>query len=305
VTYRTEKVVLCFPMVQSVKENLFAAMRHVLRPLCRIAVRNGLRFSDLERALQDAMVNAARVELKNGGLTEVSDEEIGLMAGMTLAQVKAAGEAELSGSVTPSVSLAASQVLAGWHSDSNYAGPYGLVLDVPYSDLDRERSRGHRSFEALVQRYAGETVSPRLVLEELLKSKNVQNLGDGIFRSLSRTYIAERLSPKNIQEFAEAVHNMIGTMAVNLERTVPGTGLLQRTVFADYGLTEEGLKKFNQFIRTVGRSFTEELVDTWFANHSNKDARGPIRTGIGLYHYVENDADRESYLESLRKGAER
>jgi len=288
-------------MVQSVKENLLAAMRHVLRPLCRIAVRNGLQLSDLERALHSAMVNAAREELKSGDLTEVSDEDVGLLAGMTGSQVAAAGGSELSGSPTTSVSIAAAQVLAGWHSDSSYAGPYGLVLDVPYSDAPGEKAHGRRSFEALVQRYAGDTVSPRLVLEELLKSKNVQNLGDGIFRSLSRTYIAERLSPKNIQVFAEAVHNMIGTMAVNLERSVPGTGLLQRTVFADYGLTEEGLKKFNEFIRTVGRSFTEEVVDTWFVNHSNKDARGPIRTGIGLYHYVENDADRESYLESLKR----
>jgi hypothetical protein len=288
-------------MVQSVKENLFAAMRHVLRPLCRIAIKNGLRFSDLERALQDAMVSAASLELKNGGSTDISDEEIGMMAGLSTAQVQVANRTDPSVFPIPSVSWAASEVLAGWHSDSAYAGPYGLVLDVPFSVSEGDRSHGRRSFEALVQRYAGEAVSPRLVLEELLKSKNVQNLGDGILRSVSRTYIAERLSPKNIQEFAEAVHNMIGTMAVNLERTVPGTGLLQRTVFSDYGLTEEGLRKFNEFIRTVGRSFTEDVVDTWFVNNSNKDARGPIRTGIGLYHYVENDADRESYLESLKR----
>jgi len=36
-------------------------------------------------------------------------------------------------------------------------------------------------------------------------------------------------------------------MAVNLKRTVRGTGLLQRTVFADYGLSEEDLAKFQRF----------------------------------------------------------
>jgi hypothetical protein len=287
-------------MVQSVKESLFAAMKHVLRPLCKIAVRNGLRFSDLELALQHAMANAARVELRAGGLTDFGDDEIALVAGMTVAQVQAASKAELSASPVPTVSWAASEVLSGWHSDSSYAGPYGLVLDIPYSVVEGDRSHGERSFESLVRKYAGVEVAPSVVLEELLKSKNIQSLGDGIFRSLNRTYIAERLSPKNIQEFAEAVHNMIGTMAVNLERAVPGTGLLQRTVFADHGLSEEGLKKFNEFIRKVGRSFTEE-VDTWFANNSNKDARGPIKTGIGLYHYVENDADREIYFESLKR----
>jgi hypothetical protein len=117
-------------------------------------------------------------------------------------------------------------------------------------------------------------------------------------RCVARTYIPERLSSAHIQEFAEAVHNVVGTMAVNLKRTVRGTGLLQRTVFADYGLTEADLQKFNGFIRKTGEKFTEE-VDTWFSKHSNKENQGPIKTGIGLYHYVENDEDREDYLKLL------
>jgi len=287
-------------MVQSVKESLVAAMRHILRPLCSIAIRNGLRFSDLQSALHDAMATAARGELKSGGIKEASDEEVGLMAGMTVAQVRAATHFDGSAPDIPNVSWAASEVLSGWHSDPSYAGPYGLVLDVPFSAVDGDRSNGYRSFEALVLKYAGPEVPARVVLDELIKSGNVQNVGESIFRSVTRTYIAERLSPENIQAFAVGVHNVIGTMAVNLKRTVPGTGLLQRTVFADYGLTQEGLEKFNGFIRKVGQSFTEE-VDTWFSKHSNKESRGPIRTGIGLYHYVEDDTDRENYFETLKK----
>ena len=287
-------------MEQSVKGNLLAAITHVLRPLCRIAVRNGIGFGDLSMALQSALVSGARAEASANGRKELSEEEVGLMTGMTALQVR-----ESRGSATKAIpalnySWAASEVLAGWHSDVLYLGPYGLVLDIPVWPENPGRGPESRCFESLVRKYAGPNVSVEIVLDALLKSGAVQNLGNGIVRCVARTYIAERLSPENIQAFAEAVHNVIGTMAVNLKRTVRGTGLLQRTVFADYGLTEEDLAKFNGFIRKTGEKFVDE-VDTWFSKHSNKDKHGPIKTGIGIYHYVENDDDREEYLKLLQK----
>jgi hypothetical protein len=283
---------------QSVKGNLLAAITHVLRPLCRIAIRNGIGFDDLSMALQSALVNGARSELTSSGRKELSEEEVGLMAGMTALQVRGVRTAGANANTALNYSLAASEVLAGWHSDVLYLGPYGLVLDIPISPEATGRGSDSRCFENLVEKYAGPNVSASIVLDALLKAGAVQNLGNGIVRCVARTYIAERLSPENIQEFAEAVHNVVGTMAVNLKRTVRGTGLLQRTVFADYGLTEEDLAKFNGFIRKTGEKFTEE-VDTWFSKHSNKEKQGPIKTGIGLYHYVENDDDREDYIKLL------
>jgi hypothetical protein len=283
---------------QSVKGNLLAAITHVLRPLCRIAIRNGIGFDDLSMALQSALLNGARAELALTGRKEFSEEEVGLMAGMTALQVRGVRAAGSQANIALNYSLAASEVLAGWHSDVLYLGPYGLVLDIPISPEESGRGSDSRCFENLVEKYAGPNVSASIVLDALLKSGAVQNLGNGFVRCVARTYIAERLSPAHIQEFAEAVHNVVGTMAVNLKRTVRGTGLLQRTVFADYGLTEEDLAKFNGFIRKTGEKFTEE-VDTWFSKHSNKEKQGPIKTGIGLYHYVENDEDREDYLKLL------
>jgi hypothetical protein len=285
---------------QSVKGNLLAAIRYVMRPLCRIAIRNGIGFDDLSTALQSALVSGARAELSGKGMRAPSDEEVGLMTGMTAIQVRGVNAAEANPTGVPNYSWAASEVLAAWHSDVLYLGPYGLVLDIPVSPESRTRGSDVRSFESLVRKYAGPNVSAEIVLDALVKSGAVQDLGNGIVRCVARTYIAERLSPENIQGFAEAVHNVIGTFAVNLKRTVRGTGLWQRTVFADYGLSEEDLARFNGFIRKSGEKFVDE-VDTWFAKHSNKEKQGPIKTGIGLYHYVEDDEDREEYLKSLDK----
>jgi hypothetical protein len=284
---------------QSVKANLLAAITHVLRPLCRIAIRNGIGFDDLSMALQSALVKGARAEVAADGRKELSEEEVGLMTGMTALQVRGTRGSENKANPALNYSWAASEVLAGWHSDVLYLGPYGLVLDIPIFTEVANRGQDSRSFESLVRKYAGPNVSVEIVLDALLKSGAVQNLGNGIVRCVARTYIAERLSPENIQAFAEAVHNVVGTMAVNLKRTVRGTGLLQRTVFADYGLSEEDLAKFNVFIRKTGEKFIDE-VDTWFSKHSNKERRGEIKTGIGLYHYVENNEDREEYLKLLQ-----
>ena len=120
-------------MEQSVKGNLLAAITHVLRPLCRIAIRNGIGFDDLSMALQSALVNGARAELAGTGRKELSEEEVGLMAGMTALQVRGAQAAGSSANIALNYSLAASEVLAGWHSDVLYLGPYGLVLDIPIS----------------------------------------------------------------------------------------------------------------------------------------------------------------------------
>ena len=285
-------------MEQSVKGNLLAAITHVLRPLCRIAIRNGIGFDDLSMALQNALVKGARAESGSDGRKELTEEEVGLMTGMTAAQVRGTRGSENNANPALNYSWAASEVLSGWHSDALYLGPYGLVLDIPILP-DLSSGPNSRSFQSLVHKYAGPSVSVEIVLDALIKSGAVQNLGNGIVRCVARTYIAERLSPENIQAFAEAVHNVIGTMAVNLKRTVRGSGLLQRTVFADYGLSEEDLAKFNGFIRKTGERFTEE-VDTWFSKHSNKEKQGSIKTGIGLYHYVENNEDRDEYLKLLQ-----
>jgi Family of unknown function (DUF6502) len=284
---------------QSVKDNLLAAIRHVLRPLCRIAIRNGIGFDDLSAALQSALVHGARTELAADGTREPSDEEVGLMTGMTAQHVHGVRGTEAKTFAAPNYSWAASEVLAGWHSDVLYLGPYGLVLDILIVPETSTRGIETRSFESLVHKYAGPGVSAEIVLDALVRSGAVQKLGHGIVRCVDRTYIAERLSPENIQVFAEAVHNVIGTMAVNLKRTTRGAGLLQRVVFADYGLSEDNLSKFNLFIRKTGEKFIDE-VDTWFTKHSNKEVKGTIKTGVGLYHYVENDSDREEYLKSMQ-----
>ena len=44
VNYNNKTVVICSAMTQSVKENLLAAFRYLLKPLVRMAVKNAVAF---------------------------------------------------------------------------------------------------------------------------------------------------------------------------------------------------------------------------------------------------------------------
>ena len=98
-------------MEQSVKGNLLAAITHVFRPLCRIAIRNGIGFDDLSMALQSALVKGARAELTEAGRKDLTEEEVGLMTGMTAQQVRGTRSAEHKAAPAPNYSWAASEVL--------------------------------------------------------------------------------------------------------------------------------------------------------------------------------------------------
>jgi hypothetical protein len=282
--------------MNSVKENLIAALRYILVPLCRIAVRNGITSGDLTKAINDALVRASAAELKSAGIEDASDEEVAQISGLTIEQIRTSKTTEVSGTGVKNFSFSAQEVLAGWNADRDYAGPYGLLLDIPLRA--GSPGLGIRSFETLVAKYAGPNVSARVVLEELLKTGNVVEVGDGVLRCSARSYRPLRLSPENIQRFATVVHNLIGTLAVNLQTEVHGTGLYEQIVWADFGVNADDLQKFNTFFRARAQSFADE-IDTRLSEYSNKDRQGPIRTGIGLYHYVENDEDREAYLKSF------
>ena len=74
----TKLVVLCGYVGQSVKHNLLAAFRYLLRPLVRIAIRNGIAYPDFAGMVQDAYVNVAAAQLKAAG-REVSQDAVSIM----------------------------------------------------------------------------------------------------------------------------------------------------------------------------------------------------------------------------------
>src|SRR5271155_3662577 len=101
---------------QSVKHNLLAAFRHLLRPLVRIAIRNGVMFPEFADVLQDAYVNVATAELRASG-GDVSADAIFVMTEVDRAEVLEVLESPDDAKLADADLRinAAARVLVGWH----------------------------------------------------------------------------------------------------------------------------------------------------------------------------------------------
>jgi Family of unknown function (DUF6502) len=292
-------VVLCCCVSQSVKHNLLAAFRHLLRPLVRIAIRNGVMFPEFGDVLQDAYVNVAAAELR-ASKSNVSADAIFVMTEVDPAEVLGILQSPAESKLADADQRinAAARVLVGWHTDRDYIGPYGLVRDLAFSRSDVPSKKDVSGFVELASRYCP-SIAPRVVLDELIRTGSVQDLGNGFYRALTRSYVPEQLSAESIRRFAQVVHNVIETLEVNLRRSVRGTGRIERTVFADYGLPRDDLAAFDKYVRERGQLFADD-IDNWLSDHSQEGHPDAVQTGIGFYHYVVNNDDERDYGKALQ-----
>jgi hypothetical protein len=193
---------------------------------------------------------------------------------------------------------AAVRVLLGWHTDRDYVGPYGLVRDLAFSSNEGKSKKDVSSFVDLARQYCP-GVPPKVLLDELIRTGCVQDLGNGFYRALTRSYVPEQLSAESIRRFAEVVHNVTETLEVNLRRSVRGTGRIERTIWADYGLRPHDLAAFDKYLRERGQLFADD-IDNWLSDRSQEGYSDAIQTGIGFYHYVVNNDDEQDFGRALQ-----
>ena len=249
--------------------------------------------------VQDAYVNVAVAQLKAAG-REVSPDAISIMTEVISEDVQelllSPDDAKLS--EAEQKINAAARVLVGWHTDREYIGPYGLVRDLPFAKSDSPGKRDVRGFVELAERYC-EGYPPKVLLDELVRTACVQDLGNGFYRALTRSYVPEQLSAESIRRFAQVVHNVTETLEVNLRRSETGARRVERTVFADYGLPRDALGAFDKYIRDRGQIFADD-IDNWLSARSHEGQPGTVQTGIGFYHYVVNEEDERDFGKTLR-----
>jgi hypothetical protein len=292
-------VVLCSNVSQSVKHNLLAAFRHLLRPLVRIALRNGVLLPEFVNSVRDAYVKVAVAELRLSG-GEVSADAVSVMTGVSTEdahEVLQAPDVLKIEEIDERIN-AAVRVLLGWHTDRDYIGPYGLVRDLAFLPTEGKTKKDVGSFVDLASQYCP-GIPPRVLLDELVRTQCVQDLGNGFYRAVSRSYVPEQLSAESIRRFAEVVHNVTETLEVNLRRSVRGTGRIERTIFADYGLRPGDLAAFDKYVRERGQLFADD-IDNWLSDRSQEGQANAVQTGIGFYHYVVNSDDERDFGRALQ-----
>lgn len=283
-------------MPDSVKQTLLAAFRVLMSPLVRILLRQGISFAEFAEVAKAVYVEVALKDFKVTG-RKATRTRIAVMTGLTRKEVKRViDEATKERYELKTSYNRLGRVLVGWHTDPDFTGPYGMPLELQYESSNPEEL----TFSNLVRRHSGD-MSPRSILDELIRVGAVKETEGGWFRVLRRDYIPEAQGVHNFERAGGVIRNFINTIDFNMTKSAPGKGRFERQVVADDGIRLQDIPKFDAYIRDRCQALLEE-VDNWLTNLPKPDPEKgdeAIRTGIGIYHYTGQVGDERSFKEIL------
>ena len=280
-------------MGQNVKEHLRLALRMMLKPLVRLLISQGVSHGDFSEAAKDVYVEVAIRHFDNS--IKVNQSRIAILTGLTRKEVKNVIDRAISAEPLSKNYSRPSRVLAGWHSDPKYIGPYGVPLEIPYESS----GVGGPSFTDLVRTYSGD-MAPRPMLKELIRVGAVVELENKTYKAVRRDFEAEALSPELVERLGKVGHYFFSTAAANIEKTEQGSGHFDRRVYTTDGLARESIRKFDEYIKKRGQEFLEEL-DNWFVamEKADKEKTEKKNTGLCMVHYVVNEEDEQDLRQLL------
>lgn len=283
-------------MPNSVKVGLLSAFRVMLRPLVRILLRHGISLAEFVDIVKAVYVEIAVTEFKVAG-KRGTKSRIAVITGLTRKEVSRVieiADSEIEGARSNLNRVA--RVLAGWHTDPDFIGPYGMPLEIRYE----ESSISAVTFSTLVRRYSGD-MSPRSMLDELMRVGAVVETESGWLKVLRRVYEPQSLAMDNFERVGEVVKNFIDTVDFNLQKDESGVSRFERIVYSPEGIRNEDMDRFNQFIRERCQALLEE-IDNWIAQldlPKGTERKGVTHSGVGIYHYIERQNEKRSFKEKL------
>ena len=283
----------------NVKQALLAAYRHLLTPLVRVLLRNGVSYLEFAEVARQVFVDVAGRDFSLPK-RKISLSRIAIMTGLSRKEVaRLAKEGGRLRRIGQQAELnRVGRVLQGWYTDSEFTGPYGVPLDLKFDDIPRKPS-----FSELVRRYSGD-MPARAMLDELLRVGAARlEKESGLIRVLSRVYIPQMLAPESVRHFGMTARNFMDTLDVNLRKAGPGKGRFERRVVADEGMSIGDLAEFDAFVRDRGQQFLIEVDDWISAKEPPRTDEGKVHAGIGVYLYVRNESEDRA-LEELFEGEE-
>ena len=283
-------------MGDSVKQALLAAFRVLMGPLVRILLRQGISYAEFSEVAKAVYVEVALKDFKVSG-RKATRTRIAVMTGLTRKEVKRVIDEAVKERFELKTSFnRLGRVLVGWHTDADFTGPYGMPLELQYETGNPNEP----TFSVLVRRHSGD-MSPRSILDELVRVGAIRETDVGWFRVMRREYIPEAQGAHTFERTGVVVRNFVNTVEFNMTKLAPGKGRFERHVTADDGIRREDLPKFDHYLRERCQVLLEE-IDNWLAGLPKPDPKkgdDVIHTGIGIYHYMSHEEDERSFKNLL------
>lgn len=278
------------------RAQLKEAYRRLLTPLMRILIRNGVTVTEAIDLTRRAFVDAATSsEFRLPG-RRISDTRVAILTGLTRKEVnQLRSESGLRESGTNLSRIG--RLISAWNQDPDFTGPYGLPVAVRF---ESGTSNSPLSFTELVRRHSP-GISPRAMLDELLRTGLAHMDDEGWIRNSGRAYIPSKLDPAAVERLGQVLGRLADTVDFNNQVLQSSLGRFERVVVTDIGLTEEQYRQFNVYMRAKCEQFLETL-DNWLATKEDRlnayktpheDRSQRIMAGLGVYHFIDEDVSEE------------
>jgi Family of unknown function (DUF6502) len=269
-----------------IKAPLLAAVRHMLVPIARILIRNGVAYGDFDEVARHAFAKAGESVLKEKGLG-VSLTRLSVIIGLSRRETeRVMVRPPQIGSSALDDSAHAARVLTAWFSKPPFVLiPVGVPMELEYDAPDTKST-----FVELVRTHVPEA-DPAAVLASLITSGAVRQDDRGRLHAISRTYVRQELTPEQIRYAARAARRFLDTLDANLTEQGTKTGRFERTVFADEGVSSAKYDEFVAYVRATMQK-TLENIDEWITSNALPgQGESTVATGIGMYHWLEQGDD--------------
>jgi hypothetical protein len=263
---------------------LAAAVRSVLRPLVRILLRNNVDLWTLVEYAKQIYVDVASKEFGLPG-RKPTISRVSLLTGLTRKEVSRLWEADASAGVDSARYSRAAQVITAWLRTRAFRDARGEPRDLAF-----DGARG--SFSELVRRF-GADVTPRALLDELMRAGAVERTHDGRVRLLARGYVPRTDDAEKLGILGADVAELIATVDHNIT-SPPEQAFFQRKVAYD-NLVAACLPELRDRAARRGQTLLEAL-DEFMAAHDRDSnpsvsGEGRHRAVIGIYYYEEPFAE--------------
>ncbi len=275
------------------------AVAAILRPLIKVALRLGVahgRFSDLAK---QAYVDVSRDHFTAPG-RKATASRIAVLTGLTRRDVARLLKDDPSApSESPRTRFnRAARVLGAWSTDEKYLDGRGAPASLPFE------SEGELDFMELVRDH-GADVTPRAVLEELLRVGSVKELKNGRYRPVQRAYVPASDDEK-LAILGTDVADLISSIDHNLGPGAPSP-FFQRKVSYD-NLPAAYLPKLKKLVDKEAMRLLERL-DRDMSKHdrdlvpgkaaAKASAKTPAKKNdrhralLGIYFYQDENDETE------------
>jgi hypothetical protein len=266
-----------------IKYQVLSALHHVLIPVVRVLLRNGISWGDFTEVAKEAFVQVAREDY---GVQSrpTNTSRVALMTGLSRREVTRIKDVLLGERARePGVPSRISQILTAWHVDPRFTTSDGKPATLPATARESDMT-------ALLKNYAGDTPHGA-VIKEMTELGLVERTPQG-FRALAREYIRSGSDPDLIRQAGVALHDHASTVAHNLDSKRAGPARFERMA-TNGALPRRHLRSFEAFLETEGQSFLER-ADSWLAARAATaaDDERTVRVGVGMYE-----------IHELRKGS--